>query len=140
MALMDFSLEGIGGMVTSVREAITGEKIKDPVEMAKVELQLQQLENALSTGQLEINKAEAQHPNIFIAGWRPFVGWIGGLSLAYIAIIEPIMRFVATLNGYTGGFPTIDTTITMQVLLAMLGIGGMRSFDKMRKTDTKKIK
>jgi hypothetical protein len=140
MGLIDFSLKDVDSMITGFREAITGEKIKDPVEMAKIEMQLQSLENALLSGQLEINKVEAQHPNIFIAGWRPFVGWVGGIGLAYIAFIEPIMRFVAMLNDYTGTFPVIDTNITMQVLLAMLGIGGMRSFDKKNKTDTKKIK
>ena len=140
MCLVDFSLGDVGGVITGIREAITGEKIKDPVEMAKVELQLQNLENALKTGQLEVNKAEAQHSSIFVAGWRPFVGWVGGLSLAYIAILEPVMRFVATLAGYDGSFPAIDTSITLQVLLGMLGIGGMRSFDKLKKTDTKEMK
>lgn len=53
-----------------------------------------------------------------------------GFGLAYASIIEPLMRFIATLCGYTGDFPVIDTTITMQVLLGMLGLGVMRTKEK----------
>jgi len=53
-----------------------------------------------------------------------------GFGLGYVAIIEPIARFVATMTGYTGAFPAIDTTLTMQVLIGMLGLGGLRSLDK----------
>ena len=52
------------------------------------------------------------------------------VALAYAAILEPMLRFVASLCGYEGAFPVIDTTITMQVLMGMLGLGGMRSFEK----------
>ena len=88
------------------------------------------------SGQLAINAAEAKHKSIFVAGWRPYVGWVGGVSLAYVSIVEPIMRFIATMNGYTGEFPVIDTALTIQVLMGMLGIAGMRSWDKKHKTQT----
>ena len=84
----------------------------------------------LLTGQMEINKTEAASKNLFVAGWRPFVGWVCGFGLAYAAILEPLMRFIASVNDYTGTFPIIDTTITMQVLLGMLGLGAMRTREK----------
>ena len=84
----------------------------------------------LLTGQMEVNKIEASSKNVFVAGWRPFVGWVCGLGLAYASIIEPLMRFIAKLNGYTGEFPVIDTSITLQVLLGMLGLGVMRTREK----------
>ncbi len=59
----------------------------------------------LLTGQMEVNKIEASSKNVFVAGWRPFVGWVCGLGLAYASIIEPLMRFIASTNGYTGEFP-----------------------------------
>ena len=90
-------------------------------------------------GQLNINAKEAEHKSIFVAGWRPFVGWVGGLGLAYISILEPIMRFIASMSGYTGEFPEIDTTITLQVLMGMLGIGVMRSFDKKNQVETNDV-
>lgn len=88
-------------------------------------------------GQLEINKVEASHPSIFVAGWRPFVGWVGGFSLAYVGLLEPLMRFISLLSGYDGVFPEIDTALTIQVLMGMLGIGVMRTYDKTKGTDTK---
>ena len=84
----------------------------------------------LAKGQLEINAAEAKHRSIFVAGWRPFIGWTCGVALAYVAIFEPIMRFIALRSNYSGPFPVIDTTLTMQVLLGMLGLAGIRGYEK----------
>jgi len=137
MGLIDFSLGDIGNVLTSAREAITGEKIKDPTELAKIDLQLQQIDAALAQGQLKINTEEAKNPRLFVSGWRPWIGWICGFALAYASLFEPVIRMVATLYGYTGEFPKIDTTITLQILLCMLGVGAMRSHDKLKKIDTK---
>ena len=84
----------------------------------------------LLTSQMDINKIEAASNNLFVAGWRPFVGWVCGFALAYAAILEPIMRFIASVSDYTGVFPVIDTSITMQVVLGMLGLGVMRTREK----------
>tara|TARA_R110002096_G_scaffold192812_1_gene374521 strand:- start:149 stop:580 length:432 start_codon:yes stop_codon:yes gene_type:complete len=92
----------------------------------------------LLTGQMEINKVEAASSNWFVAGWRPFVGWVCGFALAYAAILEPLMRFIASVNDYTGKFPIIDTTITMQVLLGMLGLGAMRTREKEKGVNNKR--
>ena len=91
----------------------------------------------LLTGQMDINKVEAASSDRFVAGWRPFVGWVCGFGLAYASILEPLMRFVATLRGYTGDFPVIDTSITMQVLLGMLGLGVMRMREKEKGVNSK---
>jgi hypothetical protein len=89
-----------------------------------------QAEVTKMTKQMEINMKEAEHKSIFVAGWRPFVGWVCGIGLGYASIIDPLMRFTAKMAGYEGEFPVIDTTITMQVLFGMLGLGVMRSRDK----------
>ena len=134
------SLTAISAMLEVGKSVI--ERIwPDPAKQAEELLKLKEIEQRgdlaeLSahvkslTGQLDINKIEAGHKSIFIAGWRPFVGWVCGFGLAYASIIEPIMRFIATVNDYTGEFPVIDTTITMQVLLGMLGLGMMRTKEK----------
>jgi len=138
VGLVDFSLGDVGGVFTSIREAITGEKIKDPAEMAKVELQLQQLEAAARTGQLAINREEAKSSHLFVAGWRPFIGWGCGFALLYAALFEPLLHFIAVVFfDFHGDFPAIDPTLTMPVLLAMLGMGAMRSHDKKHGIDTK---
>jgi len=140
MGLIDFSLSDVGGVITGLREAIVGEKIKDPAEMARIQVQLETLDHALKTGQLEINKAEAQNPHVFVAGARPFIIWGCGFALLYASIFEPMARFIAqVVVGYTGDFPAIDTNLTMQVLLGLLGLGGMRSFDKVKGVDTKRV-
>tara|TARA_R110002153_G_scaffold106584_3_gene245982 strand:+ start:1083 stop:1511 length:429 start_codon:yes stop_codon:yes gene_type:complete len=91
----------------------------------------------LLTGQMDINKVEAASSDRFVSGWRPFVGWVCGFGLAYASILEPLMRFIATLLGYTGAFPVIDTSITMQVLLGMLGLGVMRMREKEKGVNSK---
>lgn len=84
-------------------------------------------------GQLEINKQEAAHTSMFVAGWRPFIGWVCGLGMGYVALVEPIARFVAQVwFAYTGAFPVIDTDLTLQVLLGMLGLGVLRSVEKVK--------
>ncbi len=94
-------------------------------DLAELNAQVQ-----LLTGQLEINKVEAASDSVFVSGWRPFIGWVCGFGLFYAAILEPLMRFIATMLDYTGTFPVIDTSITMQVLLGMLGLGAMRTREK----------
>ena len=113
----------------------------DPAQAAQAQLELLKLQQngdlATMVAQTDINKVEAASSSMFVAGWRPFVGWVGGFGLAYAAILEPILRLIATLNGYTGEFPVIDTTITMQILFGLLGLGAMRSYDKMKGVATK---
>ena len=109
---------------------------KAAAQKAKDELASQETKNEfnLALGQIQINLEEAKSTNWFVSGWRPFVGWTCGAALAYVAVLEPFVRFVAIVGfTYKGGFPVIDTTITLQVLLGMLGLGGMRSFEKTRK-------
>ena len=84
----------------------------------------------LAKGQLEINKAEAQSRNIFVAGWRPFIGWTCGVAMAYNYVIHPIMIFVLAQLDYLVALPALDLGEMMPVLMGMLGIGGLRSFEK----------
>ena len=88
-------------------------------------------ETDLAKGQLAVNAEEAKSANWFVAGWRPFVGWMCGAGLCYAAIVEPLARFAAQVGfGYVGQFPVIDNMFTLQILMGMLGLGGMRTFEK----------
>ena len=81
--------------------------------------------------QVEVNKAEAQHRSIFVAGWRPFIGWVCGIALAYHFVLAPFIVFgVAWFGAEIPELPTFDMDSLMTVLLGMLGLGGMRSFEK----------
>lgn len=108
------------------------EQLKQQGDLAKL-----QAEVSLMLGQIEINKAEAQHPSVFVAGARPAVMWIGAFGLAYAAVIEPIARFAArVVFHYVGEFPVLDTTITMQVLFGILGLGAYRTYEKTKEVQT----
>lgn len=108
------------------------EELKQAGDLAKL-----QAEVSLMLGQIEVNKAQAQHPSVFVAGARPAVMWIGAFGLAYAAIIEPLARFVARVCfDYSGEFPALDTTITMQVLFGVLGLGAYRTYEKTKEVQT----
>ena len=84
-------------------------------------------------GQLEVNKAEAQHRSIFVAGWRPFIGWTCGIALMAHFVLFPATDFVTAYMGYEiPPMPSFDMESLMTVLLGMLGLGGMRSFEKFK--------
>ena len=87
----------------------------------------------LAKGQLEINKAEAQHRSIFVAGWRPFVGWTCGVALAWHFVLAPFIIFGAGFAGMTlPELPQFDMSSLLTVLMGMLGLGGLRSFEKVK--------
>jgi hypothetical protein len=81
--------------------------------------------------QAEINKQEAAHRNMWVAGWRPFVGWVCGVALAWHFVLAPITLFVAAwVDVPLPELPAFDMDSLMTVLLGMLGLGGLRSFEK----------
>jgi hypothetical protein len=85
----------------------------------------------LAKGQLEINKAEASHRSIFVSGWRPFVGWTCGFALCYHFILAPLILFGVGISGHTvPPLPAFDMGSLMTVLMGMLGLGGLRTFEK----------
>lgn len=128
-------LGGIGTLAKDIRQAWTGEL---PAEkQAEIEQKLLELENAAMNTQAAINLEEAKSENVFVSGWRPFIGWVGGFCLAYCAIFEPFISWVVMVNGYNGLFPKIDTTLTMQVLIGILGLGAYRSYDKKQEPNVK---
>ena len=87
--------------------------------------------NELAKGQIEINKAEAQHSSIFVSGWRPFIGWTCGIALCWHFVLAPVTLFVcAYLDVVIPELPSFDMGSLMTVLMGMLGLGGLRSFEK----------
>lgn len=106
---------------------------KAAAEKAKAEFAVlaQTQEFQLALQQIVVNQEEAKSDNWFVSGWRPACGWIGAFGLGYAAILEPMIRFVAKVGfGYTGAFPVLDTSITMQILFGILGLGAYRAYEK----------
>ena len=84
----------------------------------------------LAKGQLEVNKTEAAHKSLFVAGWRPAVGWTCCLGMASNFLVIPITNFVLALTGSAIVVPLLDTGEMMPVLMGMLGLGAMRTYEK----------
>jgi hypothetical protein len=115
----------IGGAIRQV--------LPDPRAQAEFDLKWGELaaqaearENDLARAQIEVNKTEATHANLFVAGWRPAIGWVGAISLAYSFIARPLLEQV-------GGFdmPNLDLGELITIVGAMLGIGAMRTTEKL---------
>jgi len=87
----------------------------------------------LAIGQMEINKEEAKDPSLFKSGWRPAVGWLCVAGFAYMAVIRPIVPWVAQVAGLNvPPMPPVDTSEIMAILMGMLGLGGMRSAERIK--------
>jgi len=109
------------------------DKEKRAAAEREIEKQLATHLAKIDLAQLEINKQEAAHRNIFVSGWRPFIGWSCGIAMCYAYIIQPITIFVLAQTGNLVTLPTLDLSEMMPVLLGMLGLGGLRSFEKYKK-------
>ena len=96
----------------------------------KLQHELNQELHKANIAQLEVNKVEAQHRSVFVAGWRPFTGWVCASALAYHFILEPIIVFGLALNNIQLTLPQFDMGSLLTVLMGMLGLGGLRTFEK----------
>lgn len=109
----------------------------DPTQRDAAKLELfklhQQGELAQIAGQIEINKVEAASSSVFVSGWRPAIGWVCGSALAYTYLIYPLLTWAAAI-----WFPSIKPPVLgndgmlYELLLGMLGIGGMRTYEKIK--------
>jgi hypothetical protein len=88
----------------------------------------------INKAQLEVNKVEAGHTSKFVSGWRPFTGWICATAMGYHFILQPLLTFILYTSGNEIVLPTFDMTTLTTVLLGMLGLGGMRSFEKVKRS------
>jgi hypothetical protein len=84
----------------------------------------------LAKAQIEVNKAEAQHRSMFVSGWRPAVGWVCVTGMGFNFIVVPLGNFISGIYGLDTNIPTLDLSQMMPVLMGMLGLGAMRSFEK----------
>ena len=123
---------GIGKMVAGVVNGFGDRRArKNELEVALHTKQLDGVQAidkgviAAQLGQLQINKMEAQHKSIFVSGWRPFIGWICGFALAYNVIFSPILSIWYEM-------PDVDPSLLYPVLLGMLGLGAMRTGEKIQ--------
>ena len=112
------------------------DRIPDGNERARakesLERELVDAANSVMLAQTEINKAEAAHKSIFVAGWRPFIGWVCGVGIAWSMVVQPVAQWAMIAWGDGTELPTIDTSYLMELVTAMLGMSGLRTFEKLR--------
>jgi hypothetical protein len=106
----------------------------DPTQAAAAKLELIKLQQsgelAAMTGQMETNKAEAATGSLFIGGWRPFIGWVCGAACAWNWIGLPMAKLAAAYFGHPLPLSPADLSEMLPVLMGMLGIGGLRTIEK----------
>ena len=129
-------LDLLGKLVDPVSD-ILGKVVEDKDQKARLAHEIATMAKRhaqeLARGQIEINKEEAKSRNIFIAGWRPFVGWTCGLALFWHFLGLPVTLFITGwFNLQHPPLPEFDMQSLMTVLLGMLGLGGMRTFEKFK--------
>ena len=126
------NLLGIGTIIESVG------KVADDLhtsEKEKLELQLKarELDQAIDIAQIEVNKTEAQHFSVFVAGWRPGAAWVCVAGLAWHYILQPVVVFFAVMYGYQmPPLPVFDMDALMTLLFGLLGLGGYRAIEKIK--------
>lgn len=113
------------------------EKAKAQYELFKLQQEgaFKELEAELqmAQGQMDINKAEAESPDFFRGGWRPFIGWVCGLGLAYQFIFRPLLTFTLMVaETKVQALPALEMETLMTLLLGMLGLGGLRTAEKLK--------
>jgi hypothetical protein len=110
--------------------------LPDPAQQAAAKLELMKLQQngelAQITGQMDINKVEAASSSIFVSGWRPSVGWVCSAGFAVQFVIGPLAEWGAALASHHVKFPQMDTGTMMPLLLGMLGLGGLRTAEKLQ--------
>lgn len=126
-----------------IGKAIIAKVWPDPVQQAEAQLKLAQLQqngelaelNAqvqLMLAQTNINAIEAAQPSNFRGGWRPFIGWVCGVGLAYQFVVRPVTNGLLIAYGHTPVMPALETDTLMALVTGMLGFGGMRTAERLK--------
>lgn len=135
----------VGGIVEAVGKIADDlftsdkERLDAEIELQKIGVEVAKIDAGLVAGQVEVNKVEAAHASLFVAGWRPAIGWIGAAAMAYQFLLYPLLVWVWAVLQARGWVPPtlsvppmLETDSLWVILTGILGIGSMRSFEKTR--------
>lgn len=125
------------GVVSIVERVI--DRLPDPKAKAEALQKLQEMQQSgdlqVIAGQIEIDKGEATNPKLFVSGWRPAIGWICGGGLAIQFIVRPLFLWGSALIGHPTPFPELEMGTMMELLFGMLGLAGLRTYEKRTGTE-----
>ena len=134
---------GILGLLVGPVFDIIKRFIPDPQQQAQMQMELLKMQQdeqfkeldaqlQMAQGQMQTNTAEASNSNVFVAGWRPWIGWICGCAFGANLIVFPLITTIAASFGKSVAFPPMDMNMIVTVLGGMLGIGGMHTIEKIK--------
>lgn len=128
------------GPILEMGRTLLDRWIPDPAQKREAEMELIRMaadgELKQVIAQLEINAREAQHPSVFVAGWRPGFGWAGCAGFVYATILQPMLAWYASVHALPTP-PELNLDLLWVVITGMLGIGGLRTFEKSKGVATK---
>lgn len=126
-------LQALIGPVTGLLDKFIEDKDQKNALAHEIATMSERHAQQIAMAQIEVNKAEAQSSSVFKGGWRPFIGWVCGFAFAYHFIIQPVLIFGVGVAGIQlPALPEFDMSQMMPVLLGMLGLGGLRTFEKQK--------
>ena len=125
--------------ITGVAGKVLDKFVQDKDLKAKLDQEMKMAFHEANLAQIELNKEEAKSSSLFVSGWRPFVGWTCGVALAYHFILEPFIKFIVVVNGVDVELPTFDFSQLSSILMGMLGLGGLRTYEKMKKVERNNV-
>jgi hypothetical protein len=124
-------LEALIGPVSTILDKFIEDKDQRAALAHEIATMSERHAQQLALAQIEVNKAEAGSASVFKGGWRPFIGWTCGVAFAYHFVIQPLILFGVTVAGVpVPELPSFDMGALMTVLMGMLGLGGLRTFEK----------
>lgn len=128
------------GPIFEIGKTLLDRFIPDPEKKREAEMEMVRMaadgELRQVIAQLEINAREAQHPSVFVAGWRPFFGWVGGAGFLYAVVLQPMLVWYGAARGWPTP-PEVNLDLLWVVVTGLLGIGGLRTFEKTRGVESK---
>ena len=126
-------LQALIGPVTGLLDKFVEDKDQKAKLAHEIATMAEKHAHEAAMGQIEINKAEAQHRSVFVAGWRPFLGWGLAAAMIWHFVLAPVTMFGFAYAGMEPpDLPTFDMDSLMTVLLGMLGLGGLRTVEKVK--------
>jgi hypothetical protein len=124
-------IQALIGPVTGLLDKFVEDKDEKNKLAHEIATMAEKQAHEAAMAQVAVNQAEAKHRSIFVAGWRPFIGWTCGFALAYHFILAPLILFgVSVAGAEIPELPVFDMDSLMTVLLGMLGLGGLRTYEK----------
>ena len=120
---------GKGGALETISKVVDELHTSEEEKLDK-KILMQRLQQKLAEKQLDVNAKEASHRSVFVAGWRPAIGWCGAMALFFAFILSPCIEWYAKFSGVDIVPPAIETGPLLAIVTSMLGVAGMRSFEK----------